>query len=349
METVTPTSQRPCVVVALPAKQDATSVVAFGELLSLRAGADLHLVHVISPVFGLMTVHQYRQPLDFFPEGEEGLARNYHEEWEHIEQSRKESCAKEFQALLNSIDPRVHASLTVIEGDIEAAVMDFVLHHPTLMVLVGASSSKLHILPALFSRTMQFMADSRAPVMVVPYDWKLKDKGRDRKIKILAADDLDPSSEVASKAIDLYALLGHAEIMHVNVQDYSELMVLASDYGVSSYFGDFIYPYTEQVPYASEALNGAAMEQNLKVHFQNLCAVKKVSVAERDYTASFLIGNVYDQLESVIQQFDADIVICGGHHHESLWSFFHYESMPDRLKLKTHRPVLIAPPVKRAA
>ena len=105
---------------------------------------------------------------------------------------------------------------------------------------------------------------------------------------------------------------------------------------------DGYLPYSDYDPTAQLTAEHEKIERALERRFKEVCAERKIDTESFSYEAQFLIGEVSEEISRSAATFQADLVVFGGHGSGGL-QLFHHKTMPDRIKLRQHRPILIAP------
>jgi nucleotide-binding universal stress UspA family protein len=282
-----------------------------------------------------MQLEEPYEPWPTMPHGFEETPQP-HDVGEASSASRHDQEATE---ILRKIAPEVHARYVRLEGDIEETVMDYAVNHGASLVLIGTRSQKVRFLPALFYQTMQFMSDTRVPLMIVPHDYHYKPR---QPLRILITDDLSENVGPVRVGVELTKLLGFCHLLHINVKDYADFALAIGGLSRIGIMSDGYFPYNDYDPMAQLTAEHEKIEHELKKRFESACRDSGISTDNFSYEAQFLIGDVSEEISRTAALFKADFVIFGGHDHGGI-GLFHHKAMPDRVKLRQQRPILIAP------
>ena len=319
------------IVVALRALDRMDPLLIFAESIARNSHADLTLIHVVDSMAEAIERMQVGVPYGPWPM----FPRTFKEE-EPEARRRDEALATK---LLQRLDPRVHPQYVRLEGDIEETVMDYAVDQGAALVLIGTTTQKLRFLPSLFYQTMQFMADSRVPLLVIPNDYGSRPRVPPR---ILITDDMSENTGSVRMALQLTKLLGFCHLLHINVRDYADVPMGLGSLSHIGIIADGYFPYNDYDPTVQMTQEHAKIERDLKRRFESVCTALGVDNGNYSYEAQFLIGDVSEEITRTAALFKADLVVFGSHDRGGL-QIFHHKAMPDRIKLRQHRPILIAP------
>jgi nucleotide-binding universal stress UspA family protein len=299
------------ILVAVAFDERLDGMIHAAEIMSLRTGAPLQLVHICEPPVVVGST--------------EGRHDEGHTLLSALQEEKHQVATRRLQALARTMRQGIPVDCEAVIGEVVPALVSLCETRDIGLVMIGAARRD----PAGLSTAVNLLTEVACPVMVLSDGVPLGCE--QRPPRILLADDLSEASLSAVRfALGLACAIPGSQLTHLHVQSASEFELLRKVHPSS---GDLL-------TWDQWRIARREAEAQVLTRAGNNAAL--LEEAGGRYLSEVLSGHVHDEIQRSALSMRADLIICG-EHHVFHWPTMQAGQVPYRQMLAGIRPVIVVP------